>query len=866
MMAGNESYLNRTRVRAAAAGTLFSGFLFAIFVSVAVAQLDVSQVEVDALLAIKRGFNNNSVLASWNESGVGVCSSWNGVKCFNGSVFSLGLPWKGLQGFLSESIGNLTGLRKISLHNNLIGGSVPSSLGTLPALKGVALFSNQLTGSIPSSLGNSSTLQQLDLKDNLLTGSIPAGLALSPKVTLIDLSGNNLWGGFPYDWMLSSSLIFIALSGNSLSGTLPDQWNAINESSLQTLDVSDNFFSGIIPPSLGARSNLTEFRAKNNQLSGNIPGELGEITQLGQLDLSNNILTGEVPSSVFNLPFLTYLNVEGNFLQGPIPPTISAANLTILHLSNNQLNGSISEEIGSLLNLVSFNVSNNSISGSIPRSIGNLTQLEYLLLENNAIEGDVPEEMGNLTSLRVLDMSFNNFSGPLPLSLLLLTNLTSFNVSYNNLSGAIPPFPQAFDDSAFLGNPGFCGVSPFPLCPDFTTPSPALSPTSGNGTRGLIPVSSKRHRLSTVAIAFIALGASLGFLLLLCPCLLLVSKRSNDKNRSAPLGFSSKGTEAGMDSEEMVGKLVHFNGPLAFSADHLLCATAEVLGKSAYGTVYKATLEDGNIIAVKRLREGIVKGQKEFESEVGTLGKIRHPNLLALRAYYWGPKDEKLLVFDYMSCGSLAAFLHARGPETPLTWETRMKVTMGAARGLGFLHESENIIHGNLTASNILLDGRMNAKISDYGLSRLMTQQAMSGLMATAGTLGYRAPELAKTKKPTRKSDVYSFGIVLLELLTGKAPVEQSSSDSGMDLAEWVSSVVKEEWTSEVFDVEIIKGAAPHQEEEMMNSLQLAMVCVNTSPSSRPEMEDVIRQLEEIRPDLRSSPESELTSGPDSKS
>ncbi|KAL3679235.1 hypothetical protein R1sor_022191 [Riccia sorocarpa] len=861
MMAGNELHLKTRPIPGGA--TLFTTLLIATFVSLSVAQLDVSQVEVDALLAIKRGFNSLSVLASWNDSGVGVCSSWVGVRCLNGTVFSLGLPGKGLGGFLAEEIGNLTGLRKISLHDNAIGGSVPWSLGALPALRGLALFSNQLTGSIPQNLGNSSSLQQLDLKDNLLTGPIPIGLALPPRMNLIDLSGNRLWGGFPYDWIQSSSLESVNLARNFLSGTLPDQWNAINSSALRTLDVSDNYFSGSIPPTLGVRSNLTTFRARNNQLSGNIPDELVQLNQLKVLDLANNSLTGDVPSSLYTLPSITYFNVERNSLQGPIPPSLGAATLTTLHLSSNNLSGSVPEQIGGLSNLISLNISNNSFSGSLPRGIGNLTLLQYLLLANNSFEGDVPEEVGNLTSLRALDMSRNNFSGPLPMSLLQLTKLTSFNVSYNNLSGAIPPFPQAFDDSAFLGNPGFCGVSPFPLCPDFTAPSPSLSPA--NGTRGLIPVSSKGHRLSTVAIVFIALGAALALLLLLCLCFFVVVRRSDDKKGSAPMGFSSKGMESSMDSEEMVGKLVHFDGPLAFSADHLLCATAEVLGKSAYGTVYKATLEDGNIIAVKRLREGIVKGQKEFESEVGTLGKMRHPNLLALRAYYWGPKDEKLLVFDYMSCGSLAAFLHARGPETPLTWETRMKVTMGAAKGLGYLHESQNIIHGNLSATNILLDARMNAKISDYGLSRLMTPQAMSGLMATAGTLGYRAPELAKTKKPTRKSDVYSFGIVLLELLTGKAPVEQSSSDSGMDLAEWVSSVVKEEWTSEVFDVEIIKGASPHQEEEMMNCLQLALVCVNTSATSRPEMEDVIRQLEEIRPDLRSSPESELTSGPDTK-
>ncbi|KAG6550472.1 hypothetical protein Mapa_007946 [Marchantia paleacea] len=866
MMAGKGLHWKR-RVPGALAA-LITGLVLLIFASVVGAQSGVSQAEVDALLAIKRGFQNPSVLASWNESGFGVCTSWLGVACLNGQVTQLALPGKALRGVLAEDIGNLTSLRKLSLHHNFIAGSLPQSLGTLPALKGIALFLNQFSGSIPANLGNSSALAQLDVSYNLLTGPIPAGLTQSSRLTLVDFSVNRLWGVFPSDWAQSSSLVVIGLAANSLSGPLPDQWNAINSSSLQRMDVKDNFFTGSIPASLGARTRLTELRVSNNKLDGGIPEELGQLTQLRVLDVSSNQLTGKVPSSLGNLSFLSYANFESNALRGPIPASLGATNLSTLHLANNQLDGSIPEQIGNLTSLASLDVSRNNITGPLPASIGNLILLESLLLNNNAMDGRVPEELGNLTRLTALDMSFNDFSGHLPLTLLQLTNLTSFNVSYNNLSGAIPPFSQAFNNSAFLGNPGFCGVSPFPLCPDDTLPAPALSPVGANAPSQVTRVSSKSRRLSTVAIVCIALGAALSLLAILCLCLLFVYKRKNDKKGSAAAGGglrSDKNLDASLDSEEMGGKLVHFDGPLAFSADHLLCATAEVLGKSAYGTVYKATLEDGNIIAVKRLREGIVKGQKEFESEVGTLGKIRHPSLLALRAYYWGPKDEKLLVFDYMACGSLAAFLHARGPETPLTWETRMKISMGAARGLGFLHESENIIHGNLTASNILLDGRMNARISDYGLARLMTPQAMSGLMATAGTLGYRAPELVKTKKATTKSDVYSFGIVLLELLTGKAPVEQSSSDSGMDLAEWVSSVVKEEWTSEVFDVEIIKGAAPHQEEEMMNTLQLALVCVNTAPSSRPEMEDVVRQLEEIRPDLRSSPESELASGPDTK-
>ncbi|CAM6101999.1 unnamed protein product [Calypogeia fissa] len=848
------------------------------------------QQEVAALLAIKAGFGNPRTLNSWNDSGAQACISWVGITCsVAGSVVSIVLPGRRLTGSLVEDIGNLTLLKKISLHDNAITGPIPQSLGNLPAMRGIALFFNQFSGTIPTNIGNSSALQALDLSFNQLRGQIPAGIAKSGRLYYLDFSYNFLWGGFPYDWSLSHSLTDILLAGNFLSGTLPDQWGnlsapVVGASSLRRIDLRANDFSGPIPPTFGALGNLTFLLLGNNRFTGVIPTELTRLTLLQSLDVSSNLLTGSIPSQLGLLPFLSSADFTNNSLTGPIPTGLGATNLSTLQVGGNHLSGSIPEDFGNLTQLTSLNFSSNNFSGSLPPSLGSLRNLNVLSVSHNDISGSIPPEIGNLTSLLALDLSHNNLSGPIPselgnlitlssldlsynnlsgripLSLIGLTNLTSLNVSYNSLSGPIPPFPNPVNDSAFLGNAGLCGRPPYLLCPaPVQAPAPGTNGTNANGAGG-----KKHHKLSTVAIVFIALGSALGGLAILCCCLLLLCWRRKDgekTTRSVAGGAvgtprSEKNGDGQVDSEEMGGKLVHFDGPMAFSADHLLCATAEVLGKSAYGTVYKATLEDGNIIAVKRLREGIVKGQKEFESEVGTLGKIRHPNLLALRAYYWGPKDEKLLVFDYMACGSLAAFLHARGPETPLNWETRMKIAMGAARGLGFLHENENIVHGNLSASNILLDGRMNSKISDYGLSRLMTPQAMQGLMASAGTLGYRAPELAKTKKATAKSDVYSFGIVLLELLTGKAPVEQSSSESGMDLAEWVNSVVKEEWTSEVFDKEIINGAPHHQEEEMYNTLQLAMVCVNTAPTSRPEMEDVVRQLEEIRPDLRSSPES----------
>ncbi|XP_076918736.1 putative leucine-rich repeat receptor-like protein kinase IMK3 [Bidens hawaiensis] len=170
------------------------------------------------------------------------------------------------------------------------------------------------------------------------------------------------------------------------------------------------------------------------------------------------------------------------------------------------------------------------------------------------------------------------------------------------------------------------------------------------------------------------------------------------------------------------------------------------------------------------------------------------------------------------------------------------------ARGLVNLHTQQNIVHGNLTSNNVL-DDYLSPKIGDYGLSRLMTTAANLNVVATAGALGYRAPELSKLKKANTKTDMYSLGVIMLELLTGKSPEEVAD---GVDLPQWVASIVKEEWTNEVFDLELMKDATAIGD-ELLNTLKLALHCVDPTPSARPEAQLVLQQLEQIRPETATS-------------
>ncbi|XP_050384455.1 probably inactive leucine-rich repeat receptor-like protein kinase IMK2 [Argentina anserina] len=763
----------------------------------------VSRADYLALRAFKQELIDlKGLLRSWNDSGYGVCSGgWAGIKCVKGKVIAIQLPWKRLGGRISEKIGQLQGLRKLSLHDNVLGGPVPAALGLLPNLRGVYLFNNRLSGAVPASIGNCHLLQTLDLSNNALRGSIPS-LANSSRLFRLNLSFNSFSGSVPTSLTKSNSIIFLALQHNNLSGSIPSTWGGTNRTSqLKFLTLDHNLISGTIPSSLSKLGFLEEMSLSNNQITGTLPNELGELTRLQKLDLSNNALNGSIPTSFSNLSSMVTLNLEGNRLDNQIPEVQKMQNLSVLNLRSNEF------------------------SGHIPASIG------------------------NISGINQVDLSKNNFTGEIPTSFTSLANLTSFNVSYNNLSGLVPSLlSKKFNSSSFVGNLQLCGYSASTQCS--SPPHQNLTvPTKE-------PLKKKHHhRLSTRDIIFIAAGIVLAVLLLFCCCLLLclirkrsVLKGNNSKTAKQPAtGSIDKAVPAGAvvsSGGEAGGKLVHFDGPFVFTADDLLCATAEIMGKSTYGTAYKATLEEGNQVAVKRLREKTTKGHKEFETEAAAIGKIRHPNLLALRAYYLGPKGEKLLVFDFMPKGSLASFLHARGPEMVIDWPTRMNIAIGVTRGVCHLHNQENIIHGNLTSSNILLDEQTNAHIADYGLSRLMTPAANTNVIATAGTLGYNAPELSKTKKSTEKTDVYSLGVIILELLTGKSPGEPMN---GLDLPQWVASIVKEEWTNEVFDLELIRDV-PIIGDQLLNTLKLALHCVDPSPAARPEAQQVLQQLEENKP------------------
>ncbi|XP_047328000.1 probable inactive receptor kinase At5g58300 isoform X2 [Impatiens glandulifera] len=521
------------------------------------------------------------------------------------------------------------------------------------------------------------------------------------------------------------------------------------------------------------------------------------------------------------------IHLPGIGLFGPIPNnTIGKLDsLRILSLRSNYLNGTFPFEIASLPSLQAIYLEHNNFSGEIPTSFSS-SHLNVLDLSFNSFTGSLqPTTINSLNHLTVLNLQFNSFSGSIP-NMINLPRLKQLNLSYNMLNGSVPLSLAKFPTSSFIGNNFLSGNSKKKL-----------------GKKGVIIA-------VIVAVSSVIVLLVLA-LLLVCYCCCL-KKNGEPKDQKPANGKGNERSEeyfgSGVEAAER-NKLIFFEGcSFNFDLEDLLRASAEVLGKDSYGTLYKAILDEGITVVVKRLRE-VCLNKKEFEQQmeiIGRLGQQQHPNLSPLRAYYYS-KDEKLLVYDYTSVGSLSSLLHnnrGSSERTPLDWESRMNISIGIAAGIFHLHLEGGVkfIHGNIRSANVFLKEDLTPCLMDFGLAGLVTFPGSSTLRSP----GYDPPEVISLRKFSQKSDVYSFGVVILEMLTGKSPVKVlGGGEEAVDLPRWVRSVVREEWTAEVFDTELMQYR--NVEEEMVQLLQIGLACVVKAAELRPSMDEVVRMMEDIR-------------------
>ncbi|XP_041996976.1 probable serine/threonine-protein kinase PIX13 [Salvia splendens] len=274
-----------------------------------------------------------------------------------------------------------------------------------------------------------------------------------------------------------------------------------------------------------------------------------------------------------------------------------------------------------------------------------------------------------------------------------------------------------------------------------------------------------------------------------------------------------------------------------------------VVGEGGFGKVYKGWLDSksgSTVVAVKKLNPESVQGFEEWQSEVNFLGKLSHRNLVKLLGYCWDEK-ELLLVYEFMQKGSLENHLFGRGAAVqPLPWDTRLKILIGAARGLAFLHASDKkVIYRDFKASNILLDQSYHAKLSDFGLARMGPTASKSHVSTQVmGTYGYAAPEYVATGHLYVKSDVYGFGVVLVEMLTGLRALDTNRPAKQHNLVDWIKPSLQERRKLKSVMDSHLEGRYPSR--SALKIAQLALNCVESEQKNRPSMQEIVQTLEEI--------------------
>ncbi|KAL6518527.1 hypothetical protein OROGR_019029 [Orobanche gracilis] len=839
--------------------------------------------------------SRNKFVGSMELSVENVSSLANTVKYVNLSGNNVGGQlWGG------DAMMLFRNLQVLDLGDNWIVGEIPA-FGQLPNLHTLRLGNNQLYGSVPGELLQGAVpLVELDLSVNGFSGPIPK-INSSTLVTL-NLSSNSISGLLPPS--LGSCRV-IDLSRNLLSDDISvlKNWN----NSLEILDLSSNGLMGSLP-NLTQFERLTSLSIRNNSLEWAFPLTLGP--KLVTIDLSSNRLRGPIPHSFFTSVTITNLNLSGNHLIGPIPLLGSHSSellvlttippMESLDLSNNALSGGLPSDIGNWGRLKSLNISRNNLSGQLPSELNKLTVLVYLDLSQNDFNGHIPRRLPS--SLKFFNVSYNNLSGEIPENLKGFPD-SSFTPGNDGLERHYSPsdshVPNQPDNKNHHGSQtsmkiaiisacilaammiaivlfayhrarshDFCGqavsrdIKVGRLGPPslFNFPSSTMNPPSTSlsfSNDHLLSSSGQTESVTEIVEHKMPEEIVSGGAGSITP--------SQQDNHPTTSGRKSSSPESPVATsprfvdtigqpvtlnvyspDRLAGDLLFLDSSLTFTAEELSRAPAEVLGRSSHGTLYKATLDNGHMLTVKWLRVGLVKNKKSFAKEVKKIRNIKHRDIVPLRAYYWGLREqERLILADYVLGDSLALHLYESTPRrySPLSFNQRLRVAIDVARCLLYLHD-RGLPHGNLKPTNVILAGPdYSVRLTDYGLHRLMTPPGIAEQILNLGALGYRPPELASAAKPgpSFKADVYAFGVILMELLTRRSAGDIISGQSGaVDLTDWVRMCDREGRRMDCVDRDIAGGEEQSKAtDEVLAASLRCILPVNERPNIRQVLDDL---------------------------
>ncbi|XWS47976.1 hypothetical protein CRYUN_Cryun13aG0031800 [Craigia yunnanensis] len=810
-------------------------------------------------------------------------------NCKNLAILNIG--GNNFTGPIPSEMGMISTLEGLFLGNNSFSSVIPESLLNLTNLAFLDLSKNNFGGKIQAIFGRFRQVKFLLLHGNSYTGGInSSGILKLPNISRLDLSFNNFSGPLPVEISQMPSLNFLMLAYNQFTGGIPTEYGNLPQ--LQTLDLSFNRLSGSIPPDLGKLSTLLWLMLANNSLSGEIPPEIGNCTSLLWLNLANNQLSGRIPPELAKIGRNATQTFESNrlsndriiagsgeclamkrWIPADYPPfsfvytlltrkscrsiwdrllkgyglfpmcTEGARTYQIsgyLQLSGNQFSGQIPSDIGMMRNFSMLHLGFNDFNGKLPAQIGQLPLVVLNITQNN-FSGEIPTEIGNIKCLQNLDLSYNNFSGIFPTSFSNLTELNKFNISYNpRISGVIPTTGQlaTFEKESYLGDPLL-------EVPDFID----------NRTGHLPNHIGRQKKSARLAVFLVLLALTLAFsvfgVLSLLVCILVKSPAEpqryllRDTKYRHDLASTSSGSSPWLSDTVKVIRL----DKTAFTHADILKATGNfsedrILGKGGFGTVYRGVLPDKREVAVKKLQREGIEGEREFRAEMEVLSGNGfgwpHPNLVTL--YGWCLDGlEKILVYEYMGGGTLEDLISDR---VRLTWRRRIEVAVDIARALVFLHHEcyPAIVHRDVKASNVLLDKDGRARVTDFGLARVVDVGDSHVSTMVAGTIGYVAPEYGQTWQATTKGDVYSYGVLAMELATGRRAV-----DGGEEcLVEWARRIMgngRNGLGRSVIPVVLLGSGLAEGADEMRELLRIGVRCTAEAPQARPNMKEVLAML-----------------------
>ncbi|CAH2070555.1 unnamed protein product [Thlaspi arvense] len=804
----------------------------------------------------------------------------------------------GLSGPLPPNIGELKKLRNLILVGCSFSGQIPESIGALEELIYLSLNLNKFSGTIPASIGRLSKLYWFDIADNQIEGPLPVskgtsspGLDMLLETKHFHFGKNKLSGPIPDNLFTSKmTLIHVLFDGNQFTGEIPASLS--NVKTLTVLRLDRNKLTGDIPTSLNNLTNLQELYLANNRFSGSLPN-LTSLTSLYTLDVSNNTLEfSPIPSWISSLPSLATLRMEGIQLNGSIPTSFfSPRQLQTVILKNNRIDSTLDfgTTYSNQLEFVDLQFNNIDVYKQPPAK----SRIQVILTDNPVCleVGNRPSycsEIPHNTSFSTIPSTCSlcergRQANPLcsclyPITGTLYFRSPSFSGLFNStnfdiLQKAIADFFKKFHypvDSVGIRNirenPSdrqlLIDLMVFPLgrenfnqtgmsLVNFAFSNQTYKPPSifGPYVFRADPYSQfsdggSSKSSNTAIIIGAAVGAAvLLFLLTLAGIYALGqkkrAKRATDQNNPFAKWDTSKSS---IDAPQLMGAKVFTFEELKKCTDNF--SEANDVGGGGYGKVYRGILPSGQLIAIKRAQQGSLQGGLEFKTEIELLSRVHHKNVVRLLGFCFD-RSEQMLVYEYIPNGSLRDSLSGKSG-IRFDWTRRLRIALGAGKGLAYLHELADppIIHRDIKSNNILLDENLTAKVADFGLSKLVGDPEKTHVTTQVkGTMGYLDPEYYMTNQLTEKSDVYGFGVVMLELLTGRSPIERGK---------YVVREVKTKMNTsrslydlqELLDTTIITSSSNLKGFEKY--VDLALRCVEEEGVNRPSMGEVVKEIENI--------------------